>query len=167
MMICSCGTLKLVGNYPSTENYYATTDASYDSVWDRVVDFFATSGVPITHIDKDSGLIISSKMSFLNSYTLERNGVPEDPNAFVVIPIVRGGFGNILEPRAVITGRWTMYGDFNVRITICDGGKTMINVNLLNLTCLYYGSSLLGNTTRVPIASTGVFEKSLLQLFCK
>lgn len=156
----SCGSsLKLKGDYPDINSYFTETTDSYDQVWDRIIDFFAISGVPISNIDKESGLIVSSKFSFINNYTREVGGKPLNPDAYVVIPTVRGAlFFNILEPTAVITGSWIMEGDFNVRIKKIKGDLTSINVNLVNLICIY-------NWDRIPMKSTGIFEKSLIELF--
>lgn len=157
----SCAPIKLTGTYPST-SHFAYSNNSFEQVWSKVIDYFAINGIPITTIDKSSGIIVSSKMSFLNSYTREVQGQPLDPNAFVVIPTVRGGFGNILEPTAAITGDWTMVGDWNVRIRESDG-KVMVNVNLMNLDCYYTTSGLYGSNSKIPIKSTGKFEKGLLE----
>ena len=160
-LLVSCSTLKLTGTYPST-NHFGYSDKSYEQVWAKVIDYFAIAGIPITTIDKSSGIIVSSKMSFLNSYTREVKGVPLNPNAYVVIPTVRGGFGKILEPTTTaITGDWTMVGDWNVRIRESEG-KIMVNVNLMNLDCYYTISGFYGSITKVPIKSTGKFERELL-----
>lgn len=159
----SCSTLQLKGAYPESQ-HYTETSLSQEEVWTNIIDFFATTGVPITTIDKSSGLIVSSKVSFLNNYTREKDGKPMNPKAYVVIPTVRGGFGNILEPTSKITGNWSMVGDWNVRIKSTNG-KTQIYVNLMNMDCYYSTSGLYGNTTKIPIKSTGVFEKEMIKQF--
>lgn len=59
--------------------------------------------MPITTIDKSSGIIVASNISFVNNYSREdRDGKLINPSAYVVISTVRGGFGNILEPDAKI-----------------------------------------------------------------
>ncbi|MBR2451922.1 MAG: hypothetical protein IKB37_01960 [Rikenellaceae bacterium] len=164
--LVSCGSpLRLTGTYPST-NHFGYSDKSYEQVWAKVIDYFAIAGIPITTIDKSSGLIVSSKVSFLNYYTREVKGAPLNPNAYVVIPTVRSFLGNILEPTAVITGDWTMVGDWNVRIRESNG-KIMVNVNLMNLDCYYKTSSFYSSTTKVPIKSTGKFESELLDFLTK
>lgn len=164
-LMSSCGTtLKLSGSYPES-NQYTETSLPYDEVWSKIIDFFAVNGIPISTIDKTSGLIVASSMSFVNNYTREdKQGNMINPDAYVVIPTVRGGFGNILEPNAKITGHWDMVGDWNVRIKNIDN-KTLINVNLLNVRCLYSTSGLYGSSSKIPIRSTGKFEKMLLDTF--
>lgn len=52
-----------------------------------------------------------------------------------------------------------MVGDWNIRVKERDG-KTVINLNLVNLDCYYLTSY---GMTKVPIRSTGVFEQGLLK----
>lgn len=162
LLLTSCGTsYKIIGAY-SDGNEFGETSLSYEEVWSKIIDYFAVSGIPITNIDKTSGIIISNNVSFENYYTREdKKGNLVNPNAFVVIPTIKGGFGNILEPNAKLTGEWEMYGDWNVRIKSNGKGGTIINVNLLNLRCFYGGSGMLGKT-KIPIKSTGIFEKKML-----
>ena len=162
----SCAPLKLVGNYP-IPNHFAESALSFDEVWSKVIDYFAITGTPITTIEKQSGIIVSSKMSFVNNYTREdKKGNLINPEGYVVIPTVRGRFGNILEPSSLITGNWTMVGDWNVRVK-SEGEKTIINVNLTNVQCFYTAPGAYGRsqTSRIPIKSTGRFESNLLELF--
>jgi len=160
LLLSSCVTLQLKGNYPSP-NQFTESSKSFEDVWTKTIDFFAISGIPITTIDKSSGIIIASKMSFVNNYTREgKDKLPIDKTAFVVIPTVRGGFGNVLEPKSPITGEWRMDGDWNVRIKTV-GYKTVVNVNLLNIQCFYKAGF---SSTMIPIKSTGVFEKQIIEM---
>lgn len=152
--------MRLTGEYPDA-HFSKETDLSYEDVWSRVIDYFAIAGIPISTIDKSSGLIVASKVSFVNNYTREVHGKPLDEKAYVVIPTVRGGFGNILEPSAALTGDWEMCGDWNVRVKHSNN-KTIVIVNMINLYCFYRVYGLMGSTTQIPIKSTGVFEQSLL-----
>lgn len=162
LLLTSCGTpYKIIGTY-SDGNEFEETSLSYEEVWSKIIDYFAVSGIPITNIDKSSGIIVSNNVSFENYYTREdKQGNLVNPNAFVVIPTIKGGFGNILEPNATLTGEWEMYGDWNVRIKPNGKGGTIVNVNLLNLRCFYGGRGMLGKT-KIPIKSTGIFEKMML-----
>ncbi len=160
VMLSSCASSRLTGTYPST-NHFAETKNSFETVWSRIIDYFAIEGIPISVVDKSSGLIVASKTSFLNSYTREVKGKPLNPGAYVVIPTIKGGFGNVLEPNAKIKAglSWEMLGDWNVRVKETDG-NTIVNVNLINLVCFYIDQH--GKKTVVPIESTGKFEKGLL-----
>ena len=155
---CSVG-YKLTGNYPITGES-VLIDKTFEEVWSKTIDYFALNGVPISTIDKSSGLIVSSKMDLTNSYSRESNGELLNPKAYVVIPTVRGGFGNILEPTSAITGNWDMIGDFNVRIKNTDSNNILVNVNLLNLNCFYSAGR---STVKIPISTTGVFEKEMIK----
>lgn len=156
LTIHSCAPMKITlkGTYPA-RNHYATTDASFEEVWTKVIDLFATSGISITTIDKSSGIIISSRMSFLNNYTRETSdGSVINSSAYVAIP-KQGGIPN------------SIVGDWNARIKETEKG-TVININLMNLACsspavFLYGAQVGGGN--MPVQSTGVFEKQLLQLF--
>ena len=162
-LISSCASIRLTGVYPISGVSKETT-LNYEDVWNRVIDFFSTLGIPITTLDKSSGLIVTSGFSFVNDYTREERGKPLNEEAYVVIPTIRKGFGSIIEPNSTFPKTdWTIMGDFNVRVKI-DGQKTIVNVNVVNLKCFYstpgiYGS---GHTNHVPIKSTGVFESFLL-----
>ncbi len=158
LFLSSCGSMKLVGNYPSN-NHFAETDLSLEQVWTRIIDFFAISGVPIKLIDKASGLIVSEEISFKDSYTIEEKGLPVDLNALVVVP---NGYNSML----ILSGG-EMLGSWNVRIKPTEN-KTIVNVNMTNLSCYSTSYSLFGVTkTSIPIASTGVWEKQFLEFLTK
>lgn len=161
LLLASCGSpLKIMGTY-STGTEFKESSLPFEEVWSKVIDFFALSGMPISNIDKSSGIIVSNNISFVNYYTREdKNGNLINPNAYVVIPTVKGGFGNILEPTSKITGQWEMTGDWNVRIKPNGKGGTIVNVNLLNLRCRYHNPG--GIISNIPIQSTGVFENKML-----
>lgn len=162
VLISSCGVgYRLKGSYPEP-TATVETSLSFEDTWSRLIDYFAASGIPIATLDKSSGFIVSSQVSFVNNYTREKSdGSLVDPKAYVVIPTVRGGFGNILEPNAAITGNWVMSGTFNVRVRPTVDGKQSVTVNLLNLICTYSSGSFIGGTEKIPIKSTGQFEQGL------
>lgn len=154
LMLHSCITLKLDGAYQSGSSY-SKTNLSKEEVWNNVIDFFAVNGISITTIDKSSGLIVASKTSFRNNFTREKNDKPLDSNAYVVIPSVRVGFGGWYVPDEIV-------GDWNIRIKENEtDGKTMVNINLVNLSC---SPRIGGTTNNVPVRSTGVFEKKILDI---
>ena len=154
----ACATTKsiptLKGSYVDAP-YTIKTTSSYDQVWSKLIDLFATKGIAIKIIDKSSGLITSEPVSFSNSYATENSkGEISSKKAFVVIPKITDGLGRVLEPNSVS-------GDWNVRIKATEGGTT-INVNLVNLKCFVItppSQYSKGYSTDYPIKSTGVFEQ--------
>ena len=84
LLFNSCATTqKFVA--PAAENS-VQTDKTVEEVWSKVIDLFAENGIPITTIDKSSGLIVASKTSFKDSYTFSKNDKPIDPDAMVLLP---------------------------------------------------------------------------------
>lgn len=73
----------LVGNY--TINTSTETDKSFDEVLGKVIDFFATSGIPINTLEKASELIVSNNMTLEDMTTTEKDGIILNPNAYIVI----------------------------------------------------------------------------------
>jgi acetyltransferase-like isoleucine patch superfamily enzyme len=127
-----------------------------------MIDLFAQNGISIKTIDKSSGIIVSERTSFSNSFTWEvSKGYLNNPNAFVVV----GRYDNALTK---IVPK-TITGDWNIRIKTV-GNETVINVNLLNL----YGEHIVHGTGsssgyeyhwqkggQLDIRSTGVFERKI------
>lgn len=156
-LLYSCKTtdmLTLTGDYPII-NTTTTTDKTFDEVWDNVIDYFAINGIPISILDKESGLIVSNKVSLKNNITMEKNGKPLNDKAFIVIPYAK----NVIYMNA--------YSDFNVRVKKQDG-KITISVNLPNIvaerTTKPAWWQLVSTPKIVDAKSTGVFEKGLLSL---
>lgn len=158
LVLSSCMTTKtsqtLVGDYPSAP-FSIETDKSFDEVWDKAIDYFAMNGISISTLEKESGLIVSNKVSLKNSITMEKDGKPLDKNAFVVIPYAK----NVVYVNAT--------SDFNVRIRK-QGEKVLISVNLPNLvaerTVKPKGFQLVSTPQVVEARTTGVFENGLLNL---
>lgn len=164
ILLTSCMTLKpvsLKGNY-SESPYEVVSDKEFDQVWSNIIDLFATKGLSIKLIDKNSGLIISEKTSFLSDYTFEdKNGVLENPNASIVIEkMTYEGYNQSLKPQK-ITGEW------NIRIKENSSGKVVVNVNLTNIDA----TSLVAGSQYSPAQnltfngkSTGKFEELITSL---
>ena len=157
VLLSSCTTTKissLTGTY--SVNTSIETDKSYDEVWGKVIDYFATSGIPISTLEKASGLIVSNKVALENMTTTEKNGVISNPNAYIVIPYVKN------------SSHLQVTSDFNVRVTE-QNGKVVISVNLPNIKAqldVLEGLYMRVWTPKsVEAKSTGVFEKTLLDLF--
>ena len=150
IVLCSCTSVmkSLQGDY--LNSHFTTTTTSYDEVWDNVIDYFASTGITITTMEKASGLIVASKIAV--PQTKEQNGKPLDPNAFVVIPDVRK-YPNL----ATAT--------FNVRVRD-NGDSVSITVNMHDIKASYTkNNGFLIYTEPIEGKSTGVFENGLLNMF--
>jgi hypothetical protein len=117
----------LQGNY-SDKPYEVVSDKQFDQVWSNTIDLFATKGFSIKLIDKNSGLIISEKTSFISDYTFEdMNGALENANASIVIEKkLVSGFNQFFKPQKIT-------GECNIRIKENGTGKIVVNVNLTNI----------------------------------
>lgn len=149
MALCSCTAVihSFQGNY--SNSHTITTNTSYDEVWDNVIDFFASSGITISTMEKASGLIVASKI--LVPLTIEKNGKPLDPTAYVVIPNVKFPVKN-----ATVT--------FNVRVRD-NGDSVAITINMHDIDASHWAGLMYSELYSIEGKSTGVFENSLLNLF--
>ncbi len=147
----SCSSVKpLQGYYENT--YTIESSKSFDEVWDNVIDYFAQNGITISTMEKDSGLIISKDVSV--SQTVEKDGKPYNPNAFVVIPDYN--IKNL--PDATMT--------FNVRVRKYDD-KIKVTVTTFDIQgyCWQLNTiTLMSEKVAVNGKSTGVFERRLAEL---
>lgn len=155
-VLSSCMTTKnthLVGNYSVSTT--AETDKSYDEVWNKVIDYFAVNGIPISTLEKASGLIVSNKVSLSDNVTMEKDGKLLDKRAFVVIPYAK----NVVYVNVT--------SDFNVRVKE-QNGKVSISVNLPNIyaerTIKPTFFQMVSTPEKVEAKSTGVFENGLLNM---
>ena len=160
----SCSTTQIysiMGNYVPQNS--VTTSTSFDKVWTKVVDFFAENSIPITTLSKESGLIVANDIPFgenVVSYE-DASGQIVNKNAWFVLPYAKQAIG----ARAT--------GAFNVRIKTTDDGQTNIQINCSNLVGNYkiqyvdnfFQKQIIWNTYPRECKSTGVFEKTLLELF--
>lgn len=151
----------LQGKYQETP-FSVTSEKNKDIIWEKVVDVFAIKGIPISLIDKSSGLIVSNKFKLLATYEL-MNGLPKDTSAALI-------FNNVYDsrfPDDALLPFGGIYGDFNVRIKEIEG-KTHINVNIQNI---YYEKTFTRHAGLTDIMyevkSTGVFEKSFVNELLK
>lgn len=154
---CSISKSTLKGKYQETP-FQIESSKSFEETWSKLIDLFAQKGLSIKIIDKSSGLITSEKTSFLSSYTYENEQIkPNNPNAFIILAKVSYG-GRVYAP-TTLTGEW------NVRIKQAEG-KTIINVNLVNIIALFEAPSSKysrGETVEMHAKSTGVFERLIAE----
>lgn len=152
--LTSCGikVIPIKGTYQNVP-FEIETEKSFDQVWDNVVDLFAKKGLSIVVIDRSSGLIVSKPGSLIYTYE-NSNGQLLNPNAWVVIPKIIDKGSNKVVKNATVQGEW------NVRIKE-KNGKTVINVNLVNITASVMSFNTMNPYFEVltDAKSTGVFEK--------
>jgi len=58
--LASCGTMPSIYSIDNSRTY----NQSYDEVWEKLVQFFASRNIPIKNIAKDSGVIYAESMLF-------------------------------------------------------------------------------------------------------
>ena len=116
-----------------------TSDKSFDTVWNNLIDLFAQKSLPIKIIDRSSGLIISE--SALLKTTVEIKDALLDPSAWIVLakqhtagmpndlPITTGGTYSGFTGKNKKLQVNDVRADWNVRIKT-HGYKTIINVNI-------------------------------------
>lgn len=154
---CTIKTIPLKGHY-SNGNFEAITDKSREQVWDQLIDLFAKNGLPISVIDKSSGLIVSNGAQLTWTYE-DKKGNLVNPNASVVIAKLSLNGEELKGARpALIVGSW------NVRIKSVSDKQTMVNINLVNPRITY--NTMSTNNTEFnqgSIQSTGNFEKKIFE----
>ena len=166
--LTSCGPTSYVlrGNYPISNA--VETNASYDAVWNNVIDFFAMNNLPIAVLEKDSGIIVASKVNIGESLvTMEdENGRALNNSAWFIMPYLNKFNG------------WKCVGNkttcsFNVRVRKTDNG-TYVSVNLGGIqgirilewiNMMTFQKSLQDMPSKEQCVSTGKFEKDLLNMF--
>lgn len=65
ILLVSCATAPKKADFINNQTY----NLSYDKVWESVVSFFATNGLDLKTIDKNSGLLVAEKSWQDNSYS--------------------------------------------------------------------------------------------------
>lgn len=148
----------LKGDYSKVQNTFYT-DKSKDEVWSKIVELFSTNGIGISLIDKSSGLIVSNKTSFIDSYTREdEHGRLINNKAFLVVEHYDNLRKDLNAPQ-VCDGIW------NIRMFNKDG-KTAININLTNIKAhaeMNFGTYLGVKAFDFNSKSTGSFEKMIAE----
>lgn len=161
---CSTSIPMLKQEYNTSKS--AVSKFDYDTTWSKVIDFFAENSIPITLIDKSSGIITASNVSVGETLVTheDKNGEILNPNAWFVMPYVKGCLGN-----QAICG-------FNVRVTPVqnENDKVTVTVNLSYTSGEYivefrdpmtFRKSRMTVKSKLPCVSTGKFESDLLSLF--
>lgn len=156
LLLTACSTSKtmLDNRYAAQKSF--TIQQDFDHVWDNVIDFFAENGIMVTNVEKASGFITANQVVFTNNYTVEnKNDKRYNPNAYFVIP-------NVKFDKIEITA------NFNVRVRKNDDNTVTVSINLPNLKGeiskkdIWIGRII---TNDIEVASTGVFEQMLFDMF--
>lgn len=143
----------LRGQY-KVENTIETT-SSYEDVWNKVINFFASNNIAISTIDKSSGIVAANDVVFWKTcLTMEdKRGVIENPQAWFVMPYEKN------------TKPVSVQCSLNVHVIDTNDGRVSITINIGNIR----GKEITSNFTGLAIypsynfSSTGKFEKTLLE----
>lgn len=161
---CSAKVYSLQGNYDN-QNKSIETTSSFDDVWNKVIDFFAINNIPISTLEKASGIISATQITIDDSSVAieDKTGQIQNKNAWIAVPYDKDRIGG------------TVTCSFNVRVRQGENGKVYIGVNIGNIVCYpivefrdpltFKKSPLQCRYTISGCASTGIFEKRLLELF--
>lgn len=161
---CSPKTYPLQGNYDN-QNKFIETSSSFDDVWNKVIDYFAMNNIPISTLEKASGIISATQITIDDSAVAieDKSGQIHNQNAWIAVPYAKDRVGG------------TVTCSFNVRVRENDNGKIYIGINIGNIICYpkiefvnsftFRKEILQTNYTVSDCASTGLFEKQLLELF--
>lgn len=122
-------------------------------VWDNLITFVTKEGLDVKVVDKNSGLLISERTSYLELSTAEWKGKPSAPEKYIVTSHVGGRPNKFIPSR--LTAAW------NARVKRLDNGETEITIRLGGIQA-YYG---VGQAERkLEAHSLRNFEKSLFEI---
>ena len=153
MVSCMPKMYPLRGQY-KVENTIETT-SSYEDVWNKVINFFASNNIAISTIDKSSGIVAANDVVFWKTcLTMEdKRGVIENPQAWFVMPYEKN------------TKPVSVQCSLNVHVIDTNDGRVSITINIGNIR----GKEITSNFTGLAIypsynfSSTGKFEKTLFR----
>ncbi len=146
VMFSGCISSKRLRKDYVRNGYTFTSTISYDSTWDRILDYFQQTGTPVSSVDKASGIIVSNNFSFMKAYGYEKL-FGNDRNALVILPRRKGH-----DPARI-------NGTINVRLRT----DQTVTAGIYNLTAESRNANPLDNNFRFypDAASSGKFEKEL------
>jgi len=158
LFLYSCSVHKVI---PVSEDHYDSktieTSASFDQVWDKLIDLFAQNGMSIKVIDRSSGVIVSERGLVPSTIELDP-GKLKNPTAYAVSPKVRYA----TRDKSLY---YELTGEWSVRLKKSDKG-TVISINIGNVEGKYVAyddhSNAIVYTKHCPTCrSTGVFEENI------
>lgn len=165
-LIISCKTLSsyyLKGEYHEKPLLTRST-LNTDELWVKVESSLIANGIKDFKIfSKENGIIVSEPLELNNNYTREdTQGKLINPQAFVVIGNFHTISGKQLAPDSI-------KGVLSVRIK-SNNGEQEIEIMLYSLRFLYTylaGSEISREITDIPVKSTGMLEKSIINSILK
>jgi hypothetical protein len=149
---CDNRLVPLRGNYPD-RSYEISIASTKEQVWNKAIEILLSRGYAIKFSDKNSGVITTDNISFLNAYTWEtKDGDLINPNAFVVCTRFRGAFtfAPSIDPH-ILTGQWAI-------LIKQENDQVVLNISLANAVGKI-------ETYNLTVKSTGVFEQLVRQEF--
>jgi hypothetical protein len=160
---CDVKTVPISGDYQKSA-FRFNDKKSEDAVWNKLLDFLQQNHIAIDYADRNSGVITTGKISFLNSYTCETNEHQlKDPAAYIVCARLRGPMtiSNSLDMQDV-TGQW----QFRIKK---ESESLSVDISLANATAVAGGTDISLWTKKkdrkldknMLVQSTGVFEKKV------
>jgi len=137
--------------------YEVTSTSSLDDTWNKVIDVFSSEGYPIQVLEKASGLIVTQRMDFTSSTTIEHKGKPKISSAYFISEAYSNIYGK--------QGPTEVEGQWNVRVKEI-GNKVVVAINIVNIRGEFVGVPTTYGQARSPlkVKSTGVFEKKIASL---
>lgn len=149
---CHPTSIPLKGNYATRATEIVST-APRDHVWSILAGLFTANSLAINKIDKNKGLLVTAKTSFIPIYTFEDNaGELQRSQAWVVLHKVTN---NQKEWKVK-----SIYSRWNIQIIKTGDGTTKIKVDPI-VQCIYYPNMV--TSAEVRGQSTGKFEELLKQ----
>ena len=162
-LFTSCGTTSVLKSRYLANNSILS-EQSFDDVWEKVIDYFAVANLPISVLDKSSGLITVQNITIGETLvTMEdKDGKLINKNAWFVLPYQKAYKGWKCVANKVNCS-------FNVRVKEIDETKTQITLNIGNIQGIrvYEGFDMYFHFVRneqptyEQCVSTGVFENHL------
>ncbi len=166
---CSTRLYPINEKYKPTDNGVFVTNMPQKEVISKLVAFLTENGNSIALIDRESGIITTTEISFLGKDTqVDKSGNLVDCDAYVVSGVPQKSlantnmFGDRIDPYE-ITGFWSIH-------LTTQGSETEVSIKATNLKCKYR-KVLVGMASNtyvdVPVKSTGVFETKMIDFLRK
>jgi hypothetical protein len=150
---CNPKLIPLKGKYADSP-FEITSIKSVDSIWVDITQLFNQNGLSIKKLEKEKGVIVSTKTSFIPAYTFEdKDGKLIQPEAWIV-----------LEEVYLKKKKWypnKIYCQWDIQIT--EKGKELSTIKVAPIVmCTYYPNMF--TTMEIHCQSTGKLEELINSL---